>query len=318
MTPNIHDDIYFNPSSRDQNDEYNKKREYIICKVINNQIPQHFYERDFWKNLRIQTNKFIQNLCVKNKIHHFKEVTCSSAGGRNKKYDFEIKIDNESYYVEWKFNCERVTDAPQFSSPMKPSQYLDISFESYFYDNHLQEIAKAGNFSKPEKNIYLNTIHAINVKCLESYKNLYKTNEVFKKKCKSVDKKAIKNFILKSDVKLKILSKYLKESQKNKFYMLYKNGKINLETINEDIFELTRVVEKKPTSYICETKTGMKVAILLRFKNGCGLQYPALQISRKIPNVKELRNLCETNNIKEVPKLKRDILKVLDDNNIIY
>ena len=45
--------------------------------------------------------------------------------------------------------------------------------------------------------------------------------------------------------------------------------------------------------------------------------YPAFQIKRKIPYVKELKLLCKTHNLTP-PKLKKDILKLLDDNGIIY
>ena len=86
---------------------------------------------------------------------------------------------------------------------------------------------------------------------------------------------------------------------------------------NENMFILHKLIEKTNTSYIYETKNGMKLEIRLRFKNGCGLCYPAFQISRKIPLKKELIKKCRENNLKP-PILKKDIQKLLDDNNIIY
>ena len=49
-------------------------------------------------------------------------------------------------------------------------------------------------------------------------------------------------------------------------------------TMNEDMFKLVSVVERKGRCYICETACGGKLSIRLRFKNGCGIQFPALQI----------------------------------------
>lgn len=62
--------------------------------------------------------------------------------------------------------------------------------------------------------------------------------------------------------------------------MLYKNGIIHLQNINSNNYEIISYKkDPKLQSYIATTKTGIKLKILLRWKNGNGIAYPAFQIS---------------------------------------
>ena len=73
---------------------------------------------------------------------------------------------------------------------------------------------------------------------------------------------------------------YLLSSQNNKIYMLYKNGKIYSQCINRENYEITSY-KKEPQlqRYLATTKTGIQLKILLRWKNGNGIAFPAFQIS---------------------------------------
>jgi len=89
--------------------------------------------------------------------------------------------------------------------------------------------------------------------------------------------------------------------------------------MNENIYEIINIESKNKMNFICKTKSKMKLQVKLRFKNGCGLQFPAFQISRKIPLKKDLINICIKNNIfLDNKSLVKDIKKKLDENNIIY
>ena len=99
--------------------------------------------------------------------------------------------------------------------------------------------------------------------------------------------------------------------------MCYKENKISYDTLDEKLYKIIQLEKKENTNYIYRTELGMKLEIKLRFKNGCGLQFPALQIKRKVPIIKELKKLCDKHNIKP-PSLKKDICEILDCNKIIY
>ena len=60
--------------------------------------------------------------------------------------------------------------------------------------------------------------------------------------------------------------------------MLYYKNKIYKEIIDNSNFEIISY-EKKNNSFIAITKTGIKLKILLRWKNGNLIAFPAFQIS---------------------------------------
>jgi hypothetical protein len=272
-------------SSKDRNDAYNKKRETIICAMINDQIPEEFYSSPHWEILR-------QNLaiCIQNEIlpilgiEDMESIWCEVKAGRKNSHDFLLKVNGVSAPLEFKYGVDCVNDAPQFVSLMKPSQYLEENFEGYFYDNYFHKIhekylLKTGdNRLMASKEVYVKTNHSENVPCLMPYKQLYETDKEFITFCRSIEEEAVGRFIHEVDPKLNILSDKLKTKQKDKIYLLYKDGKFTTETMNEDLFQLVSVVERKGRCYICETACGGKISIRLRFKNGCGIQFPALQI----------------------------------------
>ena len=62
--------------------------------------------------------------------------------------------------------------------------------------------------------------------------------------------------------------------------MLFKNFKIYLQDVNMDNYIIVDYEKDvKRQRYIATTKTGIKMKILLRWKNGNGVAYPAFQIS---------------------------------------
>lgn len=309
----------FNTSNRSENDSKNKLRENILAAIINDKIPSDFYDKSSsWRNITKELESFIKRLCSKNKIPTSSKIVCTPKAGRKHNYDFELTIDDKNVFkIEFKFNATKASETPQFVSPMKPSQYLDIDFEEYFYENYLPIIATKGNLTIPCKDVYLKTIHNNKVDCMKDFKEKYDTDKEFNKECKKIDKLAIKKFIESNGLNLKKLTDYLMNSQKNKIYMCYKDGQFYYDKVHDDLYKVVNVESKNNTSYICVTKSGMKIEVRLRFKNGCGLQFPAFQIKRKIPAVKDLKSICQKNNLK-APKLKKDICKMLDKNNIMY
>jgi len=308
----------FAAENRSKNDDNNKLRESIIGAIINNLIPESYYTHsEKWRKIKSGIYIFIDQLCEKRNIT-FDTCVCVQKAGRNNHYDLDLTINGiEKVNVEFKYGVDRVNDAPQFVSPTKPSQFLNVNFDNWFYENHLSKIAEYGNLEMPDKDVYLKTINNNVVKCMTQYKEKYDTNKEFNKFCKKIDKLAIKEFNSFAMLDIEKMSTYLLKTQSMKDYMCYKNGSFYHDQINESLYNITAVVKREPTNFICDTVSGMKLEIKLRFKNGCGLQFPAFQIKRKIPGVKELRAICGENDI-TAPKLKKNICKTLDENNIIY
>lgn len=201
-----------------------------------------------------------------------------------------LSTSNKDYKIELKFNCQEISQAPQFVSPMKPSQYLSNSYEEFYYHQYLPKLLSSlpDNPDPPPLDTYLKEIHSISPKCMVQYQELYKrgikspeTDQIASNFCqlaKELDKKSRSEFIKQNDLDLKLLSDYLTKSQKDKYYMLYQNGKFHLDQPNPDDYQLLSY-RKEPEKYryICQSQSGKTINVLLRWKNG--IAYPAFQIS---------------------------------------
>ena len=134
-------------SEKRNNDSNNKQREAIITAIINGKIPnEYFCKSSRWNLLKISVDNFVRVLFPE--IDNNCQVVCKQKGGRKFNYDFEFilkenKIVKKVSHIELKFNASEIDDAPQFASPMKPSQYLSHSFEDYHYSNILPQIIKS-------------------------------------------------------------------------------------------------------------------------------------------------------------------------------
>ena len=279
----------FRKQEKGLNDISNKIRELIIISIINGDIDDGYYKySNRWRRLKLGIDNFMRLLG----IGLNDDVRCLLKAGRNFNYDFQIIVnDVDRYNIEFKFNSSKITDTPQFISPMKPSKYLSKSFEEYIYDNYLSRLLNEFGFNIPQRNDYLREVHSTNPKCLNDIQEKYyrgckssskysgiEDDINFYKRSNDYSRKAIEEFIKENELDINQLSKYLKETQMNKIYMLYFNNNIYLETTNEDYFKIISY-EKKKNYFILKTKLGINLKILLRWKNGNLIAFPAFQIS---------------------------------------
>lgn len=282
----------FELSNKKHNDKNNKLRESIIGAIINNKVPYDYFKYSKrWTKLKYNIQNYINQLLpIPTNITH---ISCLHKGGRKFNYDFEIKINDTIYNIELKFNAKNIVDTPQFVSPMKPSQYLSSSFEDYYYDNYLPLLANIGNLTIPNKEIYLKEIHTTTPKCLIEFQNKYYngcknsskfTNNhddiQFYNEANRISKISITKFIEENELNINLLSEHLKKTQISKHYMLYKNNMFHHQTTNISDYDLVSC-EKQPKKYkfIVKSNTGQTISVLLRWKNGNGIAFPAFQIS---------------------------------------
>ena len=287
----------FNVSRKNENYINNKERENVIGAVINGKIPDMYYKySNRWKSMRENILDYIQVIFsqkneTKNSID---KIVCIHKGGRKNYYDFKIMInDNLEYNIEFKFNILNIQDAPQFISPMKPSQYLSNSYEEYYYDNFLKDLSKKYNIKLTDKDEYLKKIHSCKPDCMKEYQEKYysgcrssskfsgeKNDVLFYKDLKKKSKESIEKFIEKNDLNIDKLSEYLQKSQKDKYFMLYKNGTFHLYRSDINDYKLISYhKDPKKSSYIVMSENHKKIKVLLRWKNGNGISYPSFQIS---------------------------------------
>ena len=313
-------------TERSQNDKNNKMREAIIGAIINNRVPPTYYLTERWRNLKQAVVGFLQT--CSSSTHDtgaaaaaaaYSHVECIPAAGRGHNYDFTIVFTNSegvstTHHVEFKFNAAKVSDTPQFVSPMKPSQYLSGSYEEYFYDKYMPTIAAfmAGGSSDststststtttlPDRAEWLKQIHNNAPACVKHLQAKYYagcavssqfTNDAndiaFYEMCKKLSSDSIREFITHHDLDIVTLSDYLRESQDGKTYMLFQPATataaapvITLQRVNPADYTIVSCIKNPEKSrYECVTQSGKKIHVLLRWKNGNGIAFPAFQIS---------------------------------------
>jgi hypothetical protein len=308
-------------TERSQNDKNNKMREAIIGAIINNRVPPTYYLTERWRNLKQAVVGFLQT--CSSSTHDtgavaaaaaYSHVECIPAAGRGHNYDFTIVFTNSegvstTHHVEFKFNAAKVSDTPQFVSPMKPSQYLSGSYEEYFYDKYMPTIASmAGGSSDststtlPDRAEWLKQIHNNAPTCVKHLQAKYYagcavssqfTNDAndiaFYEMCKKLSSDSIREFITHHDLDIVTLSDYLRESQDGKTYMLFQPATatatatapvITLQRVNPADYTIVSCIKNPEKSrYECATQSGKKINVLLRWKNGNGIAFPAFQIS---------------------------------------
>jgi hypothetical protein len=289
----------FDISTRQDNDKNNKTREGVVGAFINNKIPAGYFDlMPIWCNLRQSIFNFIDQLSGA----PYESAACIHKAGRKHNYDFGLKLlykdgVSKSFKVELKFNASSISKAPQFVSPMKPSQYLihvnGLSYEDHYYDNYLSPLLSTVGLPIPDKSAYLTQIHSTSPACMKEAQELYykgcKPSSKFTKNPEDIafytlanqlSRESIQSFIQDTELDSTLLSKYLMESQQDKVYMLYHNKTFILQHNNMDDYVIDTVTKNAPKyRYECTSKNGKKMNVLLRWKNGNGIAFPAFQIS---------------------------------------
>lgn len=279
---------------RSNNDKYNIIRENII-----QSIPyideDYFNDQEYgiaWRQIKTSFDQKMRENCPS-----YSSYKIQKKAGRKFNYDFNISffdVDNnliKREKLEFKYNASSIEETPQFVSPMKPSQYLSQNFEEYYYLNYLIPLFNKYNLTIPELDIYLKQVHGNKPKCLEKAQLLYyqgckqsskyNGNEkslAFYEECNQLSSQCITNFIMNTELDIEKLNQYLIQSQDKKIYLLYKNSAFHLQFTNSDDY-IIQSYEKQSNRYIATTKSDKKIKILLRWKNGNGIAYPAFQIS---------------------------------------
>lgn len=299
ILPDIEDIQYFkieHETIKSENDINNKKREHIISSMP--YIDKHYFNDEIygndWYKLKHNLDESLKIVCPSYFSYKVKHMA-----GRNNNFDFTFRFYNSDLQkiyeakLEFKYNASSIDEAPQFVSPMKPSQYLSSSFEETYFDNYLTKLFDKFGFTLPERETYLKEIHCNKPKCMEDAQLLYyqgtqqsskytgdKRAIEFYEESKLISRECITEFIKNTDLDIDKLSKYLLDSQDGKIYLMYKNDNFYIQQKNNDDYIIESYTKNPEKSrYEAVTKSQQKMNILLRWKNGNGIAYPAFQIS---------------------------------------
>lgn len=286
--------IFYEPSTRSKNDPINKQRELILCKLGNKEINEEWILHDErWNQVNTELQLKINELNPED-YTHYKFV---SKGGRKYNYDFEIHFYNENELIktcnmEFKYGASEVSDCPQWVSPHNPSQYFNMSYEGYFYDNYLPKLCERYELSIPDRSKYLNEIHNDKPLCLMDIQNKYYRGASRSSRytglqedidnyefVKQLNNESIKKFLEQYTFNVDTMNEYLRKSQDKKIYILWNNGTFNVRARSLEQYQInpTSIYIKNNNCVCGTTMAGCLIKMLLRWKNG--VAYPGFQIS---------------------------------------
>ena len=235
--------FFYEINKKENNDSSNKIRETILYRLLTNDIPDEWFIID-------------------------------------KRWN-ELRNGNDLLKLELKYNADRIDKCPQFLNISAINFIKGEDYASYYYDNYLKAIAKLANIEIPEKEIYMKYIYNSNYDKHPFFRDLYnKDKDIEKEKKKIVDESI--NTYLNEIIELDIdeINKTFIENEKDKLYLLYKNGKFYTDKIEEDELKVISIDKiKNNNTIILNTKSKTKIAMLLRWKNRKGVLYPAWQVS---------------------------------------
>ena len=153
------------------------------------------------------------------------------------------------------------------------------NYEGFYYTHYLPSVCEL-RYRSSRKRLVPKTIGTTSPKCVTYLKQRYKSDKEFAKQAKAIAKKSIVDFLTHTELKSDELEKYLLEKQIDKTYVLYHNGALHIETLSTDMYRVKQVIKDTENNrFICEMKDGTRIGVLLRWKNGNGIAFPAFQVS---------------------------------------
>ena len=195
-------------NTKGNNDKNNKTREQIINAVINNYIPDEWYEDKKWSNLQKVFMTYVSE------FENFYR-------NNNSDFMFIYTLEDNSikeHVVEFKFNTISAMKCPQILSLASN----ECNYAELFYDKYLPKITRLYgiNHLLPDKETYLRNVYQNNYKKLEIFQYLYDNENKYKRAKDSIVNKSIHDFLLtEPEILYEYFENKLRASQLEKNYL---------------------------------------------------------------------------------------------------
>ena len=291
--PNVEDIIlFFNSSSKSDNDSSNKKREDILEYILTADIENkgYFNHPTYGSSWTDVKNKFYSAL-KKIYTHNFDNVSVTKTAGRKYNYDFNIDFysNNQKVFeshVEFKYNATNLKSLPQILQLGINFNMINHSYAEYFFNNYLDKYIlcdpELSNTQKCSLQEYLKVITTTEARTskIPLIKLMKERYDIHKELKFSIVNESIKNFLhtYLNHFNIQNLSEKLQNTQKNKYFLMWDND-FNIETLDHTETNISNVLEIINDNTIVVQANKYKYKILLRWKNGKGILNPAWQIS---------------------------------------
>ena len=277
---------FFTTSSRNDNDATNKKRENALASLLT--VPADYLSDPThgqqWKMVRDDWIRVLRAFTPDPE----REATTKLMGGRKYNYDIDLAIKNSTnntHKLEFKYGGTKITELPQFLSLQAKAPLFPLTFPQFYYDNYIDKYLAADDGitePKPPLTQYLDMVTKVNYDVSPFFAKLKERENVNKAQKDKIVNDGITDYLntYGSKIDAAAFTEKVKETQRDKVYMLWSNGKFNMdqletENLNFEFYQIRNgnLLEVKSGDLVC--------SMLLRWRNHKGVLNPAWQISLK-------------------------------------
>jgi hypothetical protein len=284
-------------STRGANDATNKIREAVLVTLTNPSCP--FFEDPVygqqWTTLKDRFNDVQQTVFQRHGIPPETPYTFEQRGGRRNHSDFCVRIPslNKELNEEFKFHSKSLSDLPQFLSLSETCKLLPASYADLFYQEWLDQVLEYYpelQPLKPTRQEYLLQVYKNKSShpFFQQFAQIDKDTTATRYKAKAqIVKQSIQSFLEqnKDEFQRDLFEQKLKETQTNKEFLLYEDDRFTLDGFKPTELSLDKQkgvnVHRGNTLLVQTEEPGTTFKLLLRWRNGLGVLFPAWQIAVK-------------------------------------
>jgi len=290
---------FFVKNERSKNDETNRKREQILA-IISNPPPEFLNDVEYgnyWAHLMGEFNKVIEAIGKRYIYESFDNHTIEMKGGTSNHIDFIVSYNKGDALVkrvklEFKNGGKNICQLPQFLSLPSHKKILDcIDYVEYYY-NYLDNYISTDTgitVEKPPLNVYLKYVTRYNPDCHDFIKQLDERKDINKEVKNQIVEASIRDYLTQYSNKVNIdfITETIRETQKDKIFILWEGGKFNIDTIDVELMDITGIKEVSNNTIVL-AGNGVTFNLYLRWRNNNGILNPTWQIAmRKGKDVEE-------------------------------
>jgi hypothetical protein len=305
-------ELFSKTSARSNNGNVNERRELVVGAAVNKQVPLEYVSRsDAWKHIVRGAAGFAEYVagCEVPDGHRVRGLECVHKGGRGNSSDFLFVfrsgageeagegassggVTEITVAVEFKHGATRVERLPQFANVPKPSAFTGGSFEKSAHAAFARVFGEFG-LPVPPLDEYVAQVGSSSPACLAEHKATFRRGQRdakgggsgadsaaarFFARVNAASKEHIQRHILAHPLRVEELSEYLVARHSEKWYMMHSRGQFHAQKVSADNYRVVSAAPEGSNSYLARTLAGGEMKVLLRWKNGNGIAFPALQI----------------------------------------
>lgn len=283
---------FFEKNERSKNDETNRKRERILAIISN--PPAEFLNDieygNYWTHLMNEFRNVIDAIGKRYIQQSFDNYSIEMKGGVNNHIDYIVSFNNgqdliQRVKLEFKNGGKNICQLPQFLSLPSNKKILDcIDYVEYYYNYLDSYIATDSGITieKPPLNVYLKYVSRYSSDCHEFLKQIDDQKHVNKHSKNAIIEASIRDYLIQysGKTKIELISEIIRETQKDKIFILWEGGKFNIDTIVEECMDITGIKMVTNNTIVLAGK-GVNFNLYLRWRNGNGILNPMWQIAMR-------------------------------------